>query len=281
MLRLLPALALALLVAVPASAQRCDRALALADADYLAGEFDAAIDRLTACLDAGAFSDAERRRAYRLVGLSYIGKDREAEARAAVAALLEVAPGYEPDPALDPPPFVRMVEDAKRRRPRPAGRAGDVSGVALGARGHGALYSDTDDDTLGGGGLDLALGYSVAPRLAVRALAAGSVVAGDAFDGRLLELGVGIRYAVGGGSAAPYLGALATVQSARYEAGGESVTYSGPGGTVEVGLVYALTPALALDAGLAATVASLGTAGRPDDITATTVRLGVGLAWRP
>lgn len=290
MLRLSLLLVLAMILAAPASAQRCDRALASADASYLAGEFDAAISGLTRCLDAGSFSSSERRRAYRLVGLSYIGKDREAEARAAVASLLEVAPNYEPDPALDPPPFVRMVADARRNRPRTrSGSSGGTPGpslaggrgLAVSARAHGLGYADSDDDTLAGGGIDLALGYHLSSALSVRARLAGSAASGDAFDGQIGELGLGARYHLAGGRLAPYLGGGVTVQSATYEAGGESVTYTGPGGLVEGGLAYALTPTLALDGGVSAAFTSLGADGRPDDISASTVRLGLGVSWRP
>src|SRR5690554_6080066 len=117
------ALLLALLatLAVPVAAQRCDTAIADADEQYRTGSFDTAIARLTDCLDRNAFTAEERRRAYRLLGLAYIGKDREADARRAVQSLLEVAPDYQPDPNVDPPPFVAMVSEVRRRQPRPSG----------------------------------------------------------------------------------------------------------------------------------------------------------------
>jgi tetratricopeptide (TPR) repeat protein len=124
---LLPALLLALALAPdPARAQACASALPRAEADYRAGRFDEAIDRLERCLDANAFQADERRQAYRLIGLSFIGKDREAEAREAVRNLLLAAPDYRPDPNLDPPPFVALVEQERRADPRPEGRAGGL-----------------------------------------------------------------------------------------------------------------------------------------------------------
>src|SRR6056297_557789 len=105
--------------AIPAAAQNCDAALDDAGEQYRSGYFDEAIELLTDCLEQNAFDADERRRVYRLLGLSYIGKDREQDARAAVRSLLEVAPDYQPDPALDPPPFVALVEEMNRNVPAP------------------------------------------------------------------------------------------------------------------------------------------------------------------
>ena len=285
-----PLLLLALLAALagPAAAQTCASALDRAEASYQSGEFDAAIERLTTCLDQGALSPEERRQAYRLVGLSYIGKDREADARDAVVRLLEVAPNYQPDPALDPPPFVRLVEEMRRQRPdlRPTTApatlaAGGRTGFFGAVRVHGMGYSDSDADTYSGGGGDLTLGVAVTPALAVYAVLSGAAGTGGGVDLALGGVALGGRLQLGRGRLVPFVGAAAAYQTATFSAGGLSVDYDGPGGEVEGGLVYGLTPSLSLDAGLAATVTTLGTALRADDVTATTVRLGVGLRWQP
>lgn len=285
---LLPALLLAL--AVPAAAQNCSTALSRADASYQSGDFDATIERLTVCLDGTAFSAEERRQAYRLVGLSYIGKDREADARDAVARLLEVAPNYEADPALDPPPFVRLVAEMRRSRPDLRPTTYRVASTAPGfggtVRAHGMGYSDSDSDTFSGGGGDLTLGYGLSPTLTLYAQLSGSAGTGDAaYDLALGSLGLGGRYHVGGGRArvVPFVGAAAQFQTATFSASGISLDYTGPAGEVEGGLLYFLSPSLAVSGGVSAAFASLSAeaAGETDTISATTVRLGVGLTWQP
>ncbi|MEM1116766.1 MAG: outer membrane beta-barrel protein [Bacteroidota bacterium] len=277
-------------LALPAAAQNCTNALDRAERSYQAGDFDATIERLTACLDAGRFSAEERRQAHRLVGLSYIGKDREADAREAVAALLEVAPNYEPDPALDPPPFVRLVSEVRRARPRTsrpgaARVASTDAGFNASFRAHGMGYSDSDDDSFTGAGGDVTLGYAFSPAVSLYAQLSGS--AGDGDGGASVALGgvgLGGRFHINGGRAkvVPFVGAAASFQSATFEFDGlGDVDYSGPGGEVEGGVLYFVSPALALDAGVSAAFTSLGTDARPDDISATTLRLGVGVSWRP
>ncbi len=112
----LPAL-IVLTLLHPASAARaqdaCKKELASAEEAYTRGRFDEAIGHLSECLEKRRVSEDERERAYRLMGLSYIGKDVLGEARSSVRKLLELVPNYQPDPALDPPPFVRLIEDVR------------------------------------------------------------------------------------------------------------------------------------------------------------------------
>ncbi len=284
MLRALALAALAL-CAPPALAQSCSRAISQAQSSYQTGDFDSTIGRLTACLDAGRFSTEERRQAYRLIGLSYLGKDREADAREAVARLLEVAPNYEPDPALDPPPFVRMVSEERRHRPATAGGGPSGSSSRFGAafRVHGMSYSDSDDDAFTGSGGDLTLGYDVTPSITVYTQLRGS--SGDGDEGFSVSLGglsLGGRYHLGRGRVVPYLGAGVAYQTATFDLTGlGSLDYSGPGGELEGGVLYALSRSLSLTGGVGAAFTSLSSEGREDAISATTVRLGVGLSWRP
>lgn len=294
----------ALALAAPAAAQNCNRALDRAADSYQSGDFDATIERLTTCLDANAFSAEERRNAYRLIGLSYIGKDREADARAAVAALLEVSPTYEPDPAVDPPPFVRMVAEMRRDNARQAGQPVGVvpspsaSGTraATSAAGFSASldalamgYADEDGDAFGGGGGALRLGYGVSPAFTVHGRLSGSSGESTEVDGfsvSLGEIGVGARYNIGGGRASlvPYVGAALVYQMATFEAnvgfGSGSVDYAGPGAELEAGLRYFFSPSLAVGGGLTAIGTSIAPDGG-DAITASTVHIGLGLTWQP
>lgn len=294
-------------LALPAAAQNCDTALADASEQYRTGYFDEAIERLTACLERNAFSAEERRRVYRLLGLSYIGKDREQDAREAVRALLEVAPDYQPDPALDPPPFVQMVREMNRSAPPPSDPAGTIAGsqsvsTTRGFMGSlnamGTRYSDSDDDSAGGAGLGLTLGYGFSPAVTLYVQLSGTsssdlvsdideigeITTGEA---RIGSAGVGGRFHIGGGrrKLVPFIGAGASYQTLSLEfnenAGGGSDEYSGPGGTLAGGLLYFVSPALALNGGLHVLFSSLTSDQADRTISATTVSFGAGVSWTP
>lgn len=285
--RLLPLALLALALAGPAAAQStCRTALADADESYRSGYFDRTIDRLTGCLDADAFSPEERRQAYRLIGLSYIGKDREADARTAVRSLLEVAPDFRPDPAIDPPPFVRMVTEERRNvgvasaTASGARRPASTSGGFLGAlRVQGTSYTDEGGNLSGSGG-DLTLGYGFSPTLSAFLKLSGSSL-GDGIS--LGSAGIGGRFHIGGGQKklVPFVGAAATFQTATIEESGVSADFSGAGGEVEAGLLYFLSPSFAIDGGVSALFSSLDSDLVEEPFSATTVHVGVGIAWSP
>lgn len=293
---------MALIFAPFAAAQACDLVLTEAEQDYRMGQFDQAIDRLTRCLDSGALAGDERRRAYRLIGLSYIGKDREAEAREAVRQLLAVAPGYQPDPAMDPPPFVTMVEEERRTaRPvraqtAPRGTVAPFATEGFFVRGFGAGLSngiESDPRETGGGG-GLALGYGFGRGLAAFAQVEGSSVSGNgggSYTQAYFDLGV--RYAFGEGQFVPYaLGAL-TGQMARLpnvNLGGvvTDVTYSGAAFTLGGGALYFLAPGLALDGGLAFSLGSYSSVeaggvstSNFDALSSNAVRVQLGVSWFP
>ncbi|GAB5537042.1 MAG: hypothetical protein Rubg2KO_32910 [Rubricoccaceae bacterium] len=294
-----PLLLLACLaIAAPVAAQNCTNALQRAETSYQSGEFDNTIDRLTTCLDANRFTSAEdRRNAYRLIGLSYIGKDREADARAAVASLLDVAPNYEADPAIDPPPFVRMVSEMRRRRPGSTlpgtGVASTRQGFNASFRAHGMSYSDDDvqESSFSGAGGDLTLGYNFTPSISAYANLAGSTGSGETLDLSLGSFGLGGRFHINGGNAklVPFVGAGVASQAASFSAssGSTSVSndFSGVGGSVEGGLLYFFSPTLALDTGITAAFGTIsndpGLGGNQVDLSATIVRVAVGLSWRP
>lgn len=91
----------------------CADLLAQADQFYERGGFDEAIARTDQCLALTSVSETERRTAYRLKGLSYIGKGLEVDARESIRRLLELVPNYEPDPVMDPPNFVDMITEMR------------------------------------------------------------------------------------------------------------------------------------------------------------------------
>lgn len=154
-----------------AMAQDCASELADADQAYTFGRFDEAITLLDRCLDRDDATSQERQQAHRLLALNYIGKDDPGSARENVEALLRLNPDYQPDPEQDPPPFVEMVEEARREVARPPqreetpevedeGGGGGVSkilliggGVALAAVAAVLLAGGGGDDK-GGGGME-------------------------------------------------------------------------------------------------------------------------------
>ena len=88
----------------------CTEELSQAEERYNLGRFDEVIGLVNTCLEKEGVPDVELRQAYRLMGLSYLGKRLEGDARTSIRQLLELVPNYEPDPDLDPPPFIAMVE---------------------------------------------------------------------------------------------------------------------------------------------------------------------------
>lgn len=101
---LLPALA-----PTAAAQSVCAEELRQAQEHYEFGRFDQAITLLNRCLERDDMPQEERERAYRLIGLSYLGKDVLEQARENVRQLLRIAPNYQPDPVQDPPPFRELV----------------------------------------------------------------------------------------------------------------------------------------------------------------------------
>ncbi len=124
----------------------CESELAAAGEAYTFGRFDEAIDLLRRCVRKRDASSMEKQRAYRLLALSYIGKDDEGRARENVRELLLINPNYQTDPDQDPPPFVDMIREVKREmdRAQPPADAGD------------------DGDKKGGGNRLLLIGGGVA-----------------------------------------------------------------------------------------------------------------------
>ncbi|MFC2084596.1 hypothetical protein ACFLS9_06020 [Bacteroidota bacterium] len=92
-----------------------EKHLAEADSLYNFGRFDQAIELLMSCLEKEDISSEEKMRTYRLLGLTYIAKDYEEEARNAIKKLLEMVPNYKSDPDQDAPKFIVLLEDEKHK----------------------------------------------------------------------------------------------------------------------------------------------------------------------
>lgn len=95
----------------------CEAKLSKAEEEFANTRFDEAIALLTGCLDKNAFSNPERQRAaYRLLGLSYLGKDYIEQAKSAINKLLDLMPMYKPDPDQDPPAYIQIFNLVQRER---------------------------------------------------------------------------------------------------------------------------------------------------------------------
>ncbi len=315
------AVVLALAPAAAAQEAACRTAFDDAEATYRNGDFDETIERLQTCLNREAFSTQDQGRAHRLIGLSYIGKAQEQDARAAVRALLDLAPGYQPDPILDPPPFVALVDEMREEKqraaaqapravplPSPTARASTTTGLALGGALRGTSFAN-EDGSNGGGGVQLGLGYGVSQNLSVRVQLGFSGLSDDEADVSYVlgEAAMGGRFSFGSPQSrfVPYAEATGSYQTSSTLGLGSvfvqlddgttvlledvELDYAGPGVAVGGGLLYFLTPTLALDIGLSAVFSSLtvtvsaddafgGRASSDESDSFTTVHLGAGFS---
>lgn len=102
-------------------AASCETLLTAADAHYRQHEYEALEPLVLSCIYDAAPTPDETGRAYRLLALSYVNRGAIADARATVARLLTSVPGYHPDPTLDLPVYVSLVESVREQmQPLPA-----------------------------------------------------------------------------------------------------------------------------------------------------------------
>jgi len=94
--------------------EECEEDIKQAEAYYKKGDFNNAIVTLIVCLSNPGLSKQQQLTAYRWLGLAYLAKDYEKDAREAISKLIELVPEYEPDPVEDPPPFTEMVRAIKK-----------------------------------------------------------------------------------------------------------------------------------------------------------------------
>ncbi len=103
-------------LAAPASAQQagpCVSSLETAQAYYVDQEFAVAEVLLRECLNRPDVDAATAVQVRRLLALVYLRQDDLAEAKQIVIRLLGLAPDYAPDPILDPPSYVALVESIR------------------------------------------------------------------------------------------------------------------------------------------------------------------------
>jgi len=92
-----------------AQEMQCVEELRRADTVYLEGRFDETIRLLRTCLDRATLFVEEAIPVYRLMAMAHLNQGETAEAEAAIADLLVLAPDYEADPIQDPPSYVSLV----------------------------------------------------------------------------------------------------------------------------------------------------------------------------
>lgn len=102
------------ITARPAVAQEnerptCEEAIAQAESAYLNGNFQEAINQVSACLDRQDASEDQIVASNRLLSLSHLRLNELQQARAAIVNIFGVRPGYEADPVEDPPEYVSLV----------------------------------------------------------------------------------------------------------------------------------------------------------------------------
>jgi tetratricopeptide (TPR) repeat protein len=99
-----------------AQQQDCPAKLRQAEQEFTNTRFDEAIALLTTCLEKDGFTQPDKQRAYRLLGLAYLAKDYIEQAKSAINRLLDLVPMYQPDPDQDPPAFIQIFERVKIER---------------------------------------------------------------------------------------------------------------------------------------------------------------------
>jgi len=83
---------------------------------FYSGQFSQAEALLREALQSGELTTDQRTRAYRILGLSYLSRELENQARDAIQSLLDIVPDYAPNPEQDPPQFIRLVEDVRQEQ---------------------------------------------------------------------------------------------------------------------------------------------------------------------
>jgi tetratricopeptide (TPR) repeat protein len=106
-----------LLISITVTAQetQCSEQLDNAERDYQMGSWDEAINLVNKCLKQENVSEAEKGRAYRILGLVYIAIQLEKEANEAVRNLLIMVPNYKIDPDKDPPQLKTIIDDVSKK----------------------------------------------------------------------------------------------------------------------------------------------------------------------
>jgi len=102
-------------IATAQSPSTCEKEIAQAREKYYAGEFDAAIELLKACLRQGGLVNHQRLQAYQYLAQAYLAKDYFDEAETQIRNMIELEPDYYPDLEQEPPNFVQLVAKVKEK----------------------------------------------------------------------------------------------------------------------------------------------------------------------
>lgn len=94
----------------------CDDRYTTAQEAYYAADFETAAELLRECVGKRSLSDSLRVQMYRLLGFVHLGRNEPKAARLAVESLLDLRPGYTPNPDEDRPDYVALVRKAKASR---------------------------------------------------------------------------------------------------------------------------------------------------------------------
>lgn len=133
-----------LFAATPALAQQdvLDQAISA----YQSAEFDQAIELFTALTESDVASVETKRTSYHYLGRAYTAKHMNAEARAAVSALLELEPPRtEFDPDMEPPPLMNLYYDVRTEKDGYEVGDGQVQTIAIIDFTNGSIGSNASD----------------------------------------------------------------------------------------------------------------------------------------
>ena len=102
----------ALMTTAPAHAQeQCKTDLLEAQKKYDESQFDEAIALLNGCLRRGNLTTMESEKIYTLLAKANYAKELLDRARKNLIQLLELVPGWRPNPEVDPPAFQKFAEN--------------------------------------------------------------------------------------------------------------------------------------------------------------------------
>lgn len=87
----------------------CEKALPLAEEQYVEGVYDEALRLVAACLTQNDWSEEQGLAAYRMLALIHLKRDELSRARAAVLNLFGIDPTYRADPIENPPAYTSLV----------------------------------------------------------------------------------------------------------------------------------------------------------------------------
>lgn len=156
---------------------------------------------------------------------------------------------------------------------------------------NGTGLSVDGSDAESGSGFGIKIGYGFSPLFTLYAGLDGASmdgVGGTDYGYGLFDIGGQFNFRSGANALVPYLDVALTGQAAVFDEAGEEVTFSGAGFTFGGGLKYFLSPVIALDASLTATVGSFTTVeydgvsvSDEDGLDSSGSRFSLGVSWYP